>query len=49
MPLNGPRRVPRPRDHFHARAPIAAADLRDRGAISAEEFETKKRDLLNRL
>jgi hypothetical protein len=25
------------------------ADLRDRGAISAEEFETKKRDLLNRL
>ena len=25
------------------------ADLRDRGAISTEEFETKKRDLLNRL
>lgn len=25
------------------------ADLRDRGAISAEEFETKKRDLLSRL
>jgi hypothetical protein len=27
----------------------ALADLRDRGAISADEFERKKQDLLGRL
>ncbi len=51
-PGSGRRRRPRPRPtpRGRRRSTLASlADLRDRGAISAEEYEAKKAELLDRL